>query len=634
MEESSSSSVRPPSEREGMIVQEILERRLVIGLDYGTTFTGVAYATPAGNRCALREIDVVTDWGPQMENHDKVPSVVSYSRPSTAREQQWGSSLSPNAVTMVHTKLELDLESVAGELDLTLQVLDGMKNLNFLRIMGDQEGDGIPAYSHKSPEEIVQDYLSRVFQYLGKVVEGFSTVLRVRIPTDIVVTVPTGWSYMAMNSTYRALSKAGFSRTSFPMLQDVVFVTEPEAAAMYTARYYSDQRQESFLRQNRYFILCDAGGGTVDVISYKVKQLQPTLQLEQIGNPTGRKCGSIFINLEFKKWLKRLIGEAKYRELDPDLDVDKNAAHAFETTSMRQLMRDFDTLKRDFQPNSHQDFHLDLPHPLANLDIPDVVNKGEITITCADMEHFFDKCVGQVVGLIKEHVLLIAKRGGSPKDVILVGGFGESSYLRGQIETTLRMWKLQLRRPETSWTAVVQGAVICGIEKDNISNLRRANTCKYDYCIRLDLPFSDVFHTMEDLKNSNGGSYAEHQLDWLLSKGDLVLSDRSHRVEREITISFSKKTRGIKEVPIYRYTEDGERPSRFKNAVDELEEACLLSIDLMQIPLTGCEIDRGWGIRPDTYETVVTLVTELKWERLEACVKWRDLELARNSVLY
>lgn len=40
MEESSSSSVRPPSEREGMIVQEILERRLVIGLDYGTTFTG------------------------------------------------------------------------------------------------------------------------------------------------------------------------------------------------------------------------------------------------------------------------------------------------------------------------------------------------------------------------------------------------------------------------------------------------------------------------------------------------------------------------------------------------------------------------------------------------------------------
>lgn len=126
-----------------------------------------------------------------MENHDKVPSVVSYSRPSTAREQQWGSSLSPNAVTMVHTKLELDLESVAGELDLTLQVLDGMKNLNFLRIMGDQEGDGIPAYSHKSPEEIVQDYLSRVFQYLGKVVEGFSTVLRVRIPTDIVVTVPT-----------------------------------------------------------------------------------------------------------------------------------------------------------------------------------------------------------------------------------------------------------------------------------------------------------------------------------------------------------------------------------------------------------------------------------------------------------
>jgi hypothetical protein len=55
------------------------------------------------------------------------------------------------------------------------------------------------------------------------------------------------WSYMAMNSTYRALTKAGFNRESFPNLQDVMFITEPEAAALYTARHYRDEMSQEFL---------------------------------------------------------------------------------------------------------------------------------------------------------------------------------------------------------------------------------------------------------------------------------------------------------------------------------------------------------------------------------------------------
>jgi hypothetical protein len=55
------------------------------------------------------------------------------------------------------------------------------------------------------------------------------------------------WSYMAMNSTYRALTKAGFNRENFPNLQDVMFITEPEAAALYTARHYRDEMSQEFL---------------------------------------------------------------------------------------------------------------------------------------------------------------------------------------------------------------------------------------------------------------------------------------------------------------------------------------------------------------------------------------------------
>ena len=185
------------------------EQRLIIGLDYGTTYTGrvlvtalqvssikiaglgVAYATPLGDTSNLNDIDAVTDWGKRMDNHDKVPSVKSYSNRTEAGQAQWGSDLSPGAVAMVHTKLELDIGQVSEELDLILQSLKGMRNLNFQHIQTSTGLRGLPEYPYKSPEEITTEYLTNVFQYLERVVTSFSEVLRRTISTDIVVTVPT-----------------------------------------------------------------------------------------------------------------------------------------------------------------------------------------------------------------------------------------------------------------------------------------------------------------------------------------------------------------------------------------------------------------------------------------------------------
>jgi hypothetical protein len=99
--------------------------------------------------------------------------------------------VNPNAVTMVHTKLELDVGDVNDELDLLIQSLDGMKNLSFRHLVAAELSGGKPAYTQKSSEEIVTDYLSKVFQCLLQVIDTFSQELRAIIPTDIVVTVPT-----------------------------------------------------------------------------------------------------------------------------------------------------------------------------------------------------------------------------------------------------------------------------------------------------------------------------------------------------------------------------------------------------------------------------------------------------------
>jgi hypothetical protein len=119
---------------------------------------------------------------------EKVPSVISYSRAN----YEWGGALSEDSITMVHTKLELGLQSRLGELDMTLQVLDGMSDLNIEKMMSTMcNYDDVPAYSHKSPEEIVTDYLRKVFQHLEMEVDRFGPVARKHTATDLVVTVPT-----------------------------------------------------------------------------------------------------------------------------------------------------------------------------------------------------------------------------------------------------------------------------------------------------------------------------------------------------------------------------------------------------------------------------------------------------------
>lgn len=146
--------------------------------------TGVAYATTADGKAILDEIDIVQDWGSGMANDSKVPSVIAY---SLGKERNWGSSLSPQAVAMVHTKLQLDVSEPTAELDLILQALDGMHNLDFGYI---KSTSGTPIYTNKAPEEIVEDYLTKVLEYVLKAVEGWTEGYRRVTPVDIVATIP------------------------------------------------------------------------------------------------------------------------------------------------------------------------------------------------------------------------------------------------------------------------------------------------------------------------------------------------------------------------------------------------------------------------------------------------------------
>lgn len=94
----------------------------------------------------------------------------------------------------------------------------------------------------------------------------------------------------------------------------------------------------------------------------------------------GAKCGSIFINLAFKQWLRDLIGPQNYNILDQTEMAHNITSHDSEGERMRELMKRFDIKKRAFRRN-HRDMKLDLPEPYNNLNLDTRVVGGQITIT-------------------------------------------------------------------------------------------------------------------------------------------------------------------------------------------------------------------------------------------------------------
>ena len=82
-------------------------------------------------------------------------------------------------------------------------------------------------------------------------------------------------------------------------------ISEPEAAATYAL----DALDPHDIRVDDTFVLCDAGGGTVDLISYTVSELRPMLKIDEAASGTGGLCGSTYLNRIFEQLLIAKFGQ-------------------------------------------------------------------------------------------------------------------------------------------------------------------------------------------------------------------------------------------------------------------------------------------------------------------------------------
>jgi molecular chaperone DnaK (HSP70) len=230
------------------------------------------------------------------------------------------------------------------------------------------------------PVDIIADYLSHIKDHLIKNLDRQygKEVWRTLLVT-LVVTVPAVWSDPAKDSTLQAICKGGFNTTVFPKLNRTVLTTEPEAAAIYTIQSLRGSVQDEQFAIGEGFIVCDMGGGTVDLVSYRIAELEPTI-LEEATVGSGDQCGGSFVERGFLKWLERRLGTTDFVSIAGTKSDDLLRTSL--TPKVSRMAQDFALEAKSGFSGLETNF-LRLPVPLSTVEDDEArgIVDEEITIT-------------------------------------------------------------------------------------------------------------------------------------------------------------------------------------------------------------------------------------------------------------
>ncbi|KAF1945173.1 actin-like ATPase domain-containing protein [Clathrospora elynae] len=462
-----------------------LQDRLIVGVDFGTTYSGVAAvysATPD-------DIDIIKTWpGGNGITSDKVPTEIGYSElpprngstsslesaAKPAQKTKWGFQFKPEETRLRCIKLFLDRNQKLPHFVSPLETAAQLRKFE------------------KTVMEAVSDYLSQIYKHtMETLTKRYGETFMGMTKVQFVLTVPAMWSDSAKDATLKAAEKAGMGNRT-----ELKLISEPEAAAVYTLKAI----QPNHLQIGENFIVCDAGGGTVDLIAYKITQLAP-LRVEESAVGTGGLCGSTFINYRFEDHVKKRVGTERY-----------NWMREKKTKTWNMGLKYFEEfVKRNFNEEEHSE--VNIPFPGLPDDEEAGLDSGFLLMSAEQVKELFDPVVQEVIRLVEGQVHSIRAKGGLVCGIILVGGFGQSNYLYGRMKSHFNSappppyterpthaaalgapQSIEIYHPIHAWTAVVRGAVLRGLEGNMVISRRS----RWHYGTSYATVFDEAKHPISD----------------------------------------------------------------------------------------------------------------------------------------
>ncbi|KAM3510631.1 hypothetical protein MY11210_005716 [Beauveria gryllotalpidicola] len=485
--------------------------KLIVGLDYGTTYSGLGFALSTA--ADFKEIITWTKY-PGAFSHSAEHSVKAPTRIAFAEENPdlggnaWGYQVEPGMRACALTKLLLDKSALLSDFD-DCDVYDASTN------------DMMRLPKGKSAKDVATAYLRQMYNMFdNSKKELFGSMNLDELPIEFWLTVPASWSETAKLLTKTAAMEAGFGNRA---IDRVMLISEPEAAAQYTLKS-SFHRLEAFVQKNTGVMVCDCGGGTVDITTYEIEEVQPLLKLREIAVGIAGKCGATFVDRNFFKLMAARFGEA-FTDLDPE-QIGPGST----------FMNQFEQRKKDFSNgNINRRAHrIPLLMPALNYTSKTETfyekRSSSILLTHQDFKDIFNPVVKKILALIEDQVYRTREQGGTPiSTIVLVGGFASSPYLRESIQDWCDENEMRLTTPMSgAWSAIVCGAVLRGLE----GSIVREKKCRRHYGTMMSHEYDPAQHCNYDRSKRylytdlfDGCKYLTGFIDWQISKGEKIHKD-------------------------------------------------------------------------------------------------------------
>ncbi|KAG0064569.1 hypothetical protein BGZ89_009013 [Linnemannia elongata] len=366
---------------------------IVVGIDFGNTFTGVSYAHQGDGEM----IDVVK-WPRHLNAYAKVPTVSLYKTNENKGMVDWGSSAlasykrsKTDRILVRDYKLLLFDQNARGRLDNGLHLTD-----------------------------VLTQYLGSIHRHLMEEVNKSQVLAAESVPIHYCITVPQAWTLPTRELILRCYVEAGIIlQTPAP---NMTVITEAEAAATYCR-----ENCEEFdsLKDGEIFMICDAGGLTTNVTVFRVDDALGVRQFVRMSSSHAENCGSVMLDRKFRELiLSKLAGL--------DIDAKPQRQKAFET-----LLEGFGEIKSQFDFTSSDEVkHISVPMGLDVKElqpVPEWLEDEYMALTGQELcAVVFDPEVEKVMELIDKE----SKNHPICAGLFMVGGFGANKYLLDKLALT------------------------------------------------------------------------------------------------------------------------------------------------------------------------------------------------------
>ncbi|OTA86924.1 hypothetical protein M434DRAFT_376058 [Hypoxylon sp. CO27-5] len=523
-------------------------RIIVVGIDFGTTFSGIAWAETEGRGQQV----LVQEWPASRMNTGGIPSpkVPTQLRYLNNEHFEWGYQIpydtQPQEILSLF-KLGLEPNKFRSSIDAI------GKTLNFENV-----------------DQKITHYLTGLFSHFQEVIRGqISKDVFQNIPVHFVLTVPAIWSEKAKQRTIEAFERV----PSLPKDHLTTLLSEPEAAAIAALREINHHD----LKVNDSFVIVDAGGGTVDLITYTITSLYPVLEVVEATEGTGDFCGSSRLNDRFIQFLTSKFGS----EEGWDEDVLHTAVEHFEART-----------KRFFNMNSltqHEAFSIPVRGLLPNADLR-INRRGHLSLRAEELHMFFEPDILRIIQLVKEQ---IAMANVAIRKILLVGGYGSSMYLRERLQIAIQgdsslQNDIEILQPPNSWTSVVSGAVMKGVSVVKPRNfdvpMVKARAGRKHYGYEFGVVFDSQKHESlrsERFYDDMDGSWRVLTMDWIIKRGDLVSEDKPFQ---KTFYNYRPVSSGRPRKIIFHVFADEVSDSPPLTRNDNVKVLCVVTADLDHIP--------------------------------------------------